>query len=589
MLNEQWKKILKFLIVKEFLFGNENFKSNDIIKKLIFLNPELKSNVKELISEINAAITKIKEESTENLFKFIEENKEIENLIQKIIENKNKGKKERDIPPLDISILNGYFDKVRTRFEPSPSGPLHIGHAVGVIINYLYAEKYKGEFQLRIADTNPKNILVEAYDYIVEDVEYLTGKRFKPIIQSKRINIYYKFLEELLNKGLAYVVLTEKDKKEYVEINKIKIDKTIVEQRNREISENLELWEKMLNNEFEEGESIVRIKTTINGDPNENIIDVVKFYKNASLIDFPLFRIVKEKHPLAENIIIWPLMNFSVPVDDICFKMTHVIRGKDHEMNGKKQELIYKYLNKPLPIFMYFGRINFTDLKISTTQTKREILDGKYDGWDDLRLPFLKSLKRRGIKKEALQRYAKEFGTSKSDKKTTKEEFFKTLYKFNRELLDPIVNRYFLVEDPLLIKIEGLKKKIELKLKPNSNEKRIVEVDEFVFVDKNEIKKLLEKGINKVRLMHLATIEIKEENGKIIANYIGDELVRDRIHWVSKLNSEEVNFVKVNNLDLIKKKVIVEKEALLEEIFQAERVGFIKNEKDKEQLIFMHK
>jgi len=585
---EIMEKIVKYLTFKTYLEYKENFRPNSVVGKVLAIKPELKREVKQIIALINTFTNELKEKSEEEIKEFVEKNKEIEDLIKNKEKTKSKNKKEKELPELNLNNLK-YFGKFRTRFEPSPSGPLHIGHSIGVIVNYLYSKKYNGEFQLRIADTNPKNILVEAYDYIVEDIEYLTGERFKPVIQSKRIKIYYEKVEDLLKRGLAYVVLTSKKNKEYVKIENVNLDKTIVEQRDRSVEENLELWERMLNNEFKEGEAIVRVKTTVNLNPNENLVDIISYYKNSSLIDYPLFRIVEEEHPLVENIFVWPLMNFSVPIDDMLFKLSHIIRGKDHEMNGEKQKLIYKYFKQPLPEFIYFGRINFTDLKVSTTQTKKAILEGKFENWSDLRLPFLRALKRKGIQREALQKYAKEFGTSKADKKTTIEEFFKTLYKYNREILDPKTNRYFLVENPLLIKVEGLKKEIELKLRPNSDKKRLVKVDEFVFIDKEEIKSLLNKGINKVRLMHLATIEIKEENGKIFANYIGEEIVKNKIHWVSKLNFEEINLLKVNNLDLIKKKVVVEKEALLENIFQAERIGFIKNEKEKELLIFMHK
>ena len=574
--------LIKYLVFKNYLNYKEKFNPNSIIGKLILINPEIKKNIKEVREKIDLFFKEVKNMSEKDIESFLEKNKHLEqNLVQK------KEKKDK-LPELNLKILkNNYFDKFRTRFEPSPSGPLHIGHAIGVIINYLYSKKYEGEFVLRIADTNPKNILVEAYDYIVEDVEYLTGERFKPIIQSKRIKIYYEKVEELLKKGLAYVALYEGKEKEYIKIGNVKLDKTIT-QRDRSIEENLELWEKMLNNEFKEGEAIVRIKTTYSKNPEEPLEETLKYFKNSSLIDFPIFRIVEEEHPLMENIVVWPLMNFSVAIDDWLLRISHVIRGKDHELNGEKQKIIYNYFNAPIPEFIYFGRINFTDLKVSTTQIKKEILEGKFEGWGDLRLPFLKALKRRGIQKEAIQRYAKSFGTSKADKKTTIEEFFKTLYKYNREILDPITNRYFLVENPLLVKIEGLKKEIKIKKRPNSNEERIIRVDEYVFLDEKEINNLLEKGINKVRLMHLATVEIKKENNEIKLKYVGEEIVKNRIHWVSKLNYEEMNLIKVNNLNLEKKKVVVEKEALAEEIFQAERIGFIKNEKEKEQLIFMH-
>ncbi|MEO2154400.1 MAG: glutamate--tRNA ligase family protein [Nanoarchaeota archaeon] len=577
-------EIIKYLVFKGYFEYKEKFKPNSIIGKLILINPEIKKEIRNLMPKINEFLEEVKRLSEEEIIKFLESNKYIEEKFKAI----NKKKEKDDLPELNLEILkNPWFDGFKTRFEPSPSGPLHIGHAIGVVVNWLYSKKYDGEFVLRLADTNPKNIMVEAYDYIVEDVEYLTGERKEPVIQSKRIKIYYEKVEELLKKGLAYIALYDKKEKEYFQIGNFKLDKTIL-QRDRAIEENLELWEKMLNNEFKEGEAIVRIKTTKSKNPTEPLEETIKYFKNSSLIDFPIFRIVEEEHPLMNNIFVWPLMNFSVAIDDWLLKISHVIRGKDHELNGEKQKIIYNYFDAPIPEFIYFGRINFVDLKVSTTQTKKAIIEGKFEGWDDLRLPFIKALKRRGIQREAIIKYVKKFGTSKSDKKTTIEEFFKTLYKFNREILDPKVNRYFLVENPYLLKIEGLKKEIKLKLRPNSSEERTIIVDEKVFVDKNNIEELLNKGINKVRLMHLATIEIFKENDKIKAKYIGDEIVKNKIHWVSKLNSEEIALLKVKGLELIKKPVIIEKEALLEDIFQAERIGFIKNEKEKEQLIFMH-
>ncbi|HIQ50979.1 MAG TPA: hypothetical protein EYH54_03320 [Nautiliaceae bacterium] len=572
--------IIKYLVFKNYLTYKERFNPNSIIGKLILINPEIKKNIKEVMQKIKLFLEEAKKCDEKAIKEFLKKNEQIEKEL------KVKKEKKEDLPELNLRILdNPYFDKFRTRFEPSPSGPLHIGHAIGVIVNYLYSKKYKGEFILRIADTNPKNILVEAYDYIVEDVEYLTGERIKPIIQSKRIKIYYEKLEELLEKGLAYVAVYEKGNKEYFDINGLRLDKTIL-QRNRSIEENLDLWEKMLNNEFKEGEAVVRIKTT-KSKINEPLEETISYFKNSSLIDFPIFRIVEEEHPLMENVFVWPLMNFSVAIDDWLLKISHVIRGKDHELNGEKQKIIYSYFDAPIPEFIYFGKVNFIDLKISTTKIKKEIVEGKYEGWNDLRLPFLRALKRKGIQRESLQKYAKAFGVSKSDKKTRTEEFFKTLYKFNREILDPKTNRYFLVENPILIKVKGLKKEVKIKLRPNSKEERIIRVDEELFIDKKELDNLLKKGINKIRLMHLATLEIKKEDNELFFDYVGDEIVKNKIHWVSKLNIEEMPLLKVENNEIVKRTVVVEKEALLEDIFQAERIGFIKNE--KEHLIFMHK
>ena len=133
--------------------------------------------------------------------------------------------------------------------------------------------------------------------------------------------------------------------------------------------------------------------------------------------------------------------------------------------NGQRQEFLYNYFKKPIPETYFVGRINFSDLRISCSKTKKLIEEGKYKDWSDIRLPFLLALRRRGYQPEAFIQWTTEVGISQTDKTVTKEDFFKSLDAYNKDVIDPVSNRYFFVWDPEKVKIEGSpEQEVELEL-----------------------------------------------------------------------------------------------------------------------------
>ena len=177
----------------------------------------------------------------------------------------------------------------------------------------------------------------------------------------------------------------------------------------------------MLNEKgYQPGEVVLRFKSDMKN-------------KNPALRDFPLARINLETHPRQKKKYrIWPLMNLSVAVDDMEMKMTHIIRGKDHRDNAKRQELIFEVFNKTYPWTGYLGRYHFTDMILSTSEFRKGIEEGIYSGWDDPKLPTVISLKKRGYNAIAFHKMAEHIGISEVDKKNTKEDFFKKLNSFNK-------------------------------------------------------------------------------------------------------------------------------------------------------------
>jgi len=326
------------------------------------------------------------------------------------------------------------------RFAPSPSGPMHIGHAITGGLTSLYVKKYGGKFILRIEDTNSDNIYEPAYKQLVEDADWIFGNVSEVWIQSDRMSIYYDYAVRMIKMGALYVcTCTPEDFKKHVE------DKTNCPRRDLPVEEHLKRWEKMLDREhgYKEGEAVVRFKSSMQ-------------HENPAMRDFPLLRINDSKHPRQGfKYRVWPLMNFSVFVDDVEAGMTHIIRGKDHMDNAKRQSMMYKVLGKKEPKVYFVGRYKFIGLELSCSKTKVRIANGEFSGWDDIRLPFLVALKRRGYQPGAFLKYAQMNGISEVDKTVQAEDFFKVINKFNKEIIDPTARRYFFVENPVRIDIDG--------------------------------------------------------------------------------------------------------------------------------------
>ncbi len=397
-----------------------------VIAKLVSEAPEVKKNLKALQGRIKKVVDEVNRLTKEKQLA------ELEKIAPELLEEKPKEEK-KELKPLPKAEKG----KVLMRLAPSPSGPLHIGHAYVLGLTALYCERYSGKLILRIEDTNPENIYEPAYRMLVEDAQWLTnGKVKEVVIQSERLHIYYDYAEKLFTMGKAYVCTCDP------EVWKaLTISKKACPCRELSADEQLLRWDKMFV-EYEPGEAVVRIKTSLE-DPNP------------AMRDWPALRINHHVHPkTGKKHRVWPLMNFSVAIDDHELGITHTIRGKDHKDNEKRQRHIFEAFGWEMPVHLYVGRINFTNLDLSTTKMRQAIERGAYKDWDDPRLPTLIALRRRGYKPEALLKYAGAMGLNESDKTISSEEFFKILDAFNREIVEPIADRYFFVKDPveLLVK-----------------------------------------------------------------------------------------------------------------------------------------
>ena len=312
-------------------------------------------------------------------------------------------------------------DGVIMRFAPAASGQLHLGHIIAGIPTSLYVKKYGGKLYVRIEDTNPEKTDYNAYEGIKKDCDWLFGNVSEYIIQSGRISIYYKYAEELIKKEASYVCICDNEA-----FKKLVNAKKSCPCRNISVQENLERWKKMLDKKgYREGEAVLRFKSDLNN-------------PNPALRDFPLARINLKKHPIQGNKYrVWPLMNLSVTVDDIEYEMTHIIRAKEHRDNALRQKMVYKALGKEnkFPLTLFIGRIKFTDIALSKRKIKAAIEEGDFEGWEDVRLPTVVVLRKRGYQPKAFEDFAIQRGISEVDKVISQKDLFEVINQFNREIL----------------------------------------------------------------------------------------------------------------------------------------------------------
>jgi len=517
--------------------GKPNKKA--IMGKLMASKPDLRSQAKSIIPILDCIISEILKLS------FKKQKEKLLELDPHALDKKEKTEEEKELPELpNLSE----FDKVIMRLAPYPSGALHIGNARMIVLNDEYVKRYNGDLILFYDDTigSPKSlrdspkakyVLPEAYDLIKEGLEWLGVKYNKIYYKSDRLEIFYEYCENLIKDNIAYVCFCSAD--EFRE--KYKKSKKDCPHRNQSIEKNLELWKAMLNKEYHEGKAVVRLKTGMD-------------QKDPALRDQIIMRISEAEHPRVGNkYTVWPMLEYSWAIDDYLIGATHILRGSDLVKEGIIEEFIWDHFGWKKAELLYYGRLNFADMKLSKTESRNNIQDGIYEGWEDPRTWSLQSLKKRGIRPEALRETLLELGMSQSGITFS----VNWLYSKNQDIIDEISNRYFYVEDPVSITVDNIPENIyiaEPLLHPSEPKKGKRKIN---CISKNNQLNLLialsdGKNLDKnqmVRLKDLMNIEIKSvdlNNKKISASYQSKALDRDFpiIQWVPKDENISVSILK---------------------------------------------
>ena len=328
---------------------------------------------------------------------------------------------------------------VKMRAAPNPNGPWHIGHARMPAVIGTYAERYDGEFIVRFDDTDPetKRPDLDAYDAILEDIEYLGFEPSEVYRASDRLDIYYEHARELIDAGGAYTCTCPQD-----EFSELKNGGEACPHRGKDRSMVREEFDAMVDGEYESGDIVLRVRTDIE-------------HKNPALRDFVAFRMIDTPHPreAAAAYRCWPMLDFQSGIDDHLTGVTHIIRGIDLQDSAKKQRFVYDYFGWEYPEVVHWGHVQVDeyDVTLSTSTLKEKIEAGEYDGWDDPRVPTIESLRRRGIRGQAIVDAMVELGTSTSDVDLP----MSNVYAHNRELVDDETDRAFAVREGVRFEIAG--------------------------------------------------------------------------------------------------------------------------------------
>lgn len=305
---------------------------------------------------------------------------------------------------IDKDIEEGHCKKVVTRFPPEPNGYLHIGHAKSILLNSGLAEEYNGTFHLRFDDTNPMKEKTEFVDSIMEDVKWICGDLDPAQVYyaSDYFDQMYECAVKLIKKGKAYVCdLTADEIREY--------RGTLTEPgkdspyRERSIEENLDLFERMKNDEFQDGEKVLRAKIDM-ASPNINMRDPI-IYRVAHM----------NHHNTGDKWCIYPMYDFAHPIEDAIEGISHSICTLEFEDHRPLYDWVVHELefeNPPKQI--EFSKLYLTNVVTGKRYIKKLVEEHIVDGWDDPRLVSIAALRRRGFTPESIRKFMELCGVSKS-------------------------------------------------------------------------------------------------------------------------------------------------------------------------------
>ncbi|WP_423750587.1 glutamate--tRNA ligase [Salinirarus marinus] len=474
----------------------------------------------------------------------------------------------------DLPNVDGY-DEVRMRAAPNPNGPWHLGHARMPAVIGTYKEMYDGSFVVRFDDTDPetKRPDLDAYDAILDAIGYLGFEPDEVLRASDRLELYYDHARRLVELGGAYTCSCPGEA-----FSEKKNAGEPCPHRDKDAETTMAEFEAMVDGEYDAGEMVLRVKTDIT-------------HKNPALRDWVAFRIIDTPHPRPEaaEYRCWPMLDFQSGVDDHLTGVTHIIRGIDLQDSAKRQRFVYDYFDWSYPEVVHWGHVQVDeyDVKLSTSTIKELIDRGELDGWDDPRAPTLASLRRRGIRGQAIVDAMIELGTSTSNVELS----MSSIYANNRDAVDDEANRYFLVRDGVELPVVGGPDAGHPPLHPDHDERgtREVPVPGAVLVEPDDVppngKRVWLKGYGCVR------------HNRDAFEYTGDDIdaVREEdvpvVHWVPADGGVPLRLRTMDgDVDGVAEPDFAD--AAVDDVVQFERVGFARVDArgdDESVAYFAHK
>lgn len=454
---------------------------------------------------------------------------------------------------IDEDLANGTYKKVVTRFPPEPNGYLHIGHAKSILLNYGLAKEYGGDFHLRFDDTNAKKENTEYVESIIKDVEWLGAKYVGGVrYASNYFDQMYELAVKLIKKGKAYVDdLTADEIREY--------RGTLTEPgknspyRDRSIEENLDLFERMKNDEFKDGEKVLRAKIDM-ASPNINMRDPI-IYRVAHVTH----------HNTGDKWCIYPMYDFAHPIEDAIEGVTHSICTLEFEDHRPLYNWVVTETEFPNPPKQIeFSKLYLTNVVTGKRYIKKLVEERIVDGWDDPRLVTIAALRRRGFTPESLKMFMDMTSVTKSQSSAD----YAMLEYCIRDDLKPKAPRLMAVLDPIKLVIDNYPEgQVEYLDAPNNVENealgsRKIPFEKELYIERDDFmvdppKKYYRFFVgNEVRLMNAYFVTCTgyetDENGQVTVIHgtydpatksgsgFNARKVKGTIHWVAAHHSKKV-------------------------------------------------
>ncbi len=465
---------------------------------------------------------------------------------------------------VDEDLADKKVDVIHTRFPPEPNGYLHIGSVKAIWINWSIANAYGGKFNLRYDDTNPEREDEEYVNSIREDLEWLgTIPNGGIFYGSDYFAQCYEYAQKLILDGKAYVCdLTREEMQEYRGSDAGKPGKDSP-WRNRAPEENLDLFSRMKNGEFADGEKTLRAKINM-ASPNMNLRDPA------------IYRIKHvSHHRQGDEWCIYPMYDYAHPIQDAIEGVTHSLCSLEFENHRPLYDWVIQNLGfGEFPKQREFARLNITNTVMSKRYLRELVETGLVDGWDDPRMPTLKGLRRRGYTPQSLLKFVELAGVAKSNSLLDS----RMLDYCIRTQLDTSSLRRVAVLEPVKLIIDNYPEgKTETFPLPNNPKDETagtrevafskecwVEKSDFALVPPPKFKRLTPG--KEVRLMGAYIVKCTEveqdENGEVVAIHCTADIetgngmpqdgrkVRGTIHWVSTENCAQADINLYNSLFL---------------------------------------
>lgn len=451
-------------------------------------------------------------------------------------------------------VKTGRVQQVVTRFPPEPNGYLHIGHAKSICINFGVAEEFGGKTNLRFDDTNPLKEDREYVDAIQEDVAWLGFAWDGLYFASDYFEEMYNRAVLLIKKGKAYV-----DDQSADQVRETRGTLTEPGQdspyRDRPIEESLDLFERMRNGEFGDGQKVLRAKIDM-ASPNLNLRDPV------------LYRISHAvHHNTGDTWCIYPMYAFAHPLEDAIEGVTHSLCTLEFKDQRPLYDWVVRECDMPhVPHQYEFGRLKLTDTVMSKRHLKKLVDEGLVDGWDDPRMPTISGFRRRGFTPESIRSFIRELGITVAGG----EVDYKLLEHHARQDLNLRAPRAMAAIDPLKVVITNYPEEqiewLDTKINPEVPElgTKQIPFGREVYIDREDFMEIpppkyhrLYPG-NEVRLRDAYFITcnevVKDDSGRVVelrctydpetksgSGFTGRK-VKGTIHWVEGSSAVAAEF-----------------------------------------------